>query len=161
MWSTWRSKLSLVNKYPNTYDDIGNDNMIIWNSDPTLLFSVKKKHQLHVRCRFVCFWPERKYRVMVMVNGKWWPQKVILVPLASPSGGRRKDWRAQWRQWYISFLLFFFLVSLLFARFLNWEHRRGSKTFSLFIFLFFCVLNWKHNAGSGIFFPVFSCLFCT
>ena len=23
-------------------DDIGNDNMIIWNSDPTLLFSVKK-----------------------------------------------------------------------------------------------------------------------
>ena len=23
-------------------DNIGNDNMIIWNSDPTLLFSVKK-----------------------------------------------------------------------------------------------------------------------
>ena len=35
-------------------DDIGNDNMIIWNSDPTLLFSVKKKHQLHVRCRSLC-----------------------------------------------------------------------------------------------------------
>ena len=71
---------------------------------------------------------------MVMVNGKWWPQKVILVPLASPSGGKRKDWRAQWRQWYISFFTFLLLSFSSFCSFPQLRAQEGQQNI-FFVFL--------------------------
>ena len=103
---------------------------------PHIIIFCEKNHQLHVRCRSLCsrIWPKRKYRVMVMVNGKWWPQKVILVPLASPSGGRRKDWRAQWRQWYISFFTFLLLSFSSFCSFPQLRAQEGQQNI-FFVFL--------------------------
>ena len=86
---------------------------------------------------------------MVMVNGKWWPQKVILVPLASPSGGRRKDWRAQWRQWYISFFTFLLLSFSSFCSFPQLRAQEGQQN------IFFVFLIESTMQAVEFFFPVF------
>ena len=92
---------------------------------------------------------------MVMVNGKWWPQKVILVPLASPSGGSRKDWRAQWRQWYISFFTFLLLSFSSFCSFPQLRAQEGQQNIFPFLFLYFFVFLIESTMLAVVFFPVF------
>ena len=90
-----------------------------------------------------------------MVNGKWWPQKVILVPLASPSGGSRKDWRAQWRQWYISFFTFLLLSFSSFCSFPQLRAQEGQQNIFPFLFLYFFVFLIESTMLAVVFFPVF------
>ena len=94
---------------------------------------------------------------MVMVNGKWWPQKVILVPLASPSGGRRKDWRAQWRQWYISFFTFLLLS---FSSFCSFPQLRAQEGQQNIFFVFLIESTMQAVVFFSLFFLVFSVLKC-
>ena len=96
---------------------------------------------------------------MVMVNGKWWPQKVILVPLASPSGGRRKDWRAQWRQWYISFFTFLLLSFSSFCSFPQLRTQEGQQNIFPFLFFYFFVFLIESTMQAVVFFSCFFLVF--
>ena len=96
---------------------------------------------------------------MVMVNGKWWPQKVILVPLASPSGGRRKDWRAQWRQWYISLFTFLLLSFSSFCSFPQLRAQEGQQNIFPLLFFYFFVFLIESTMQAVVFFSCFFLVF--